>query len=238
MNKLVIPFLLLTCLSCNNSKNEKSYKVEYHGTLKNIMHKGDLTSKANLIDFENSKNLFALGAIQDLKGEIQIFNGKPYNTYVKNGTLKKDTTFSKNATLLVYSVVENWQSFKIPTNVNSKPELEIFIEDTASKNKIDTNEAFPFLIEGSPKLLEWHVIDWKDGDLVHTHEKHIRSGLYGTIKNEQVKMLGFYSNSHHAIFTHHTTNMHIHMKKNDGEIAGHVDNVVLGNEMILKLPLL
>jgi acetolactate decarboxylase len=49
-------------------------------------------------------------------------------------------------------------------------------------------------------------------------------------------MLGFYSNAHHAIFTHHMTNMHIHVKTTDNKIAGHVDDLTLGKGMILKLP--
>ena len=49
-------------------------------------------------------------------------------------------------------------------------------------------------------------------------------------------MLGFYSNSHHAIFTHHTTNMHIHVKTVDNKIAGHVDGLTLEKGMTLKLP--
>ena len=84
--------------------------------------------------------------------------------------------------------------------------------------------------------MDWHVINWKDGDTEHSHEKHITSGLNGTIKNQEATLLGFYSNSHHAIFTHHTTNMHIHMKLNNSEIAGHVDELILGQNMILKLP--
>jgi len=92
------------------------------------------------------------------------------------------------------------------------------------------------LIEGTIKSCDWHVINWKDGDMVHTHEKHITSGLYDTIENREVEMLGFYSNSHHAIFTHHTTNMHIHVKTADNKLAGHVDGFNLGKGMTLKLP--
>ena len=87
-----------------------------------------------------------------------------------------------------------------------------------------------------PKSFDWHVINWKDGDTEHSHEKHINSGLNGTIENRQVEMLGFYSDSHHAIFTHHTTNMHIHVKTVDTKIAGHVDGLTLGKGMVLKLP--
>ncbi|MFT4569002.1 MAG: hypothetical protein ACI9FN_003972, partial [Saprospiraceae bacterium] len=62
------------------------------------------------------------------------------------------------------------------------------------------------------------------------------SGLYGIIENKEVNMLGFYFDSHHAIFTHHTTNMHIHMKLTNCKIAGHVDELKLGRNMTLKLP--
>ena len=49
-------------------------------------------------------------------------------------------------------------------------------------------------------------------------------------------MVGFYSDAHHGIFTHHSTNMHIHMKTGDHKVAGHVDDLTLGPKMILKLP--
>ena len=48
-------------------------------------------------------------------------------------------------------------------------------------------------------------------------------------------VLGFYSNKHHAIYTHHTTNMHLHIKTNENDLVAHVDDLMLGTEMILKL---
>jgi len=224
--------------SCDNSpKKKQSFEVEYKGALKNIMHKGDLSAKTALSKFESIENLYALGAIENLKGEIQIFNGEVYNSYVENGEIQFDSTYSKKATLFVYARVENWLTLAIPKEVRSEKELENYLEKVASENNIDTKQAFPFLIEGKADELTWHVIDWKDGDTEHSHEKHISSGLNGTIKNQGVELLGFYSDSHHAIFTHHTTNMHIHMKLNNGEVAGHLDKFRLGANMTLKLPL-
>jgi acetolactate decarboxylase len=56
------------------------------------------------------------------------------------------------------------------------------------------------------------------------------------MENTEVEMLGFYSDSHKAIFTHHTSNVHIHMRTVDDKLAGHVDDLILGDGMILKLP--
>lgn len=236
--KLVtLTILFVIFFSCGDApKKEQSFSVEYKGALKNIMHKGDLSAKVALSEFENIENIYGLGAIENLKGEIQIFNGEAYNSYVENGEIKFDSSYSKKATLFVYATVDDWVTLTIPKDVRTKKELENYLEKAANENNIDTNQAFPFLIEGMADELTWHVIDWKDGDTEHSHDKHISSGLNGTIKNKEVELLGFYSDSHHAIFTHHTTNMHIHMKLKNGEIAGHLDDFKLGANMTLKLP--
>ena len=233
--KLILFFLI--SYSCGNStKMNQAFEVEFKGALKNIMHKGDLSAKVSLSEFKHLKNFYALGAMENLKGEIQIFDSKPYNSYVEQGELRFDKGYSRQATLLVYSTVENWIPVQIPNEIIALKELEEYVEKEAKKHNIDTKQPFPFLIEGVSEEISWHVINWKDGDTEHSHEKHISSGLNGVIKNEAVELLGFYSDSHHAIFTHHTTNMHIHVKLDNGEIAGHVDDLKLGQNMLLKLP--
>ena len=237
MKYLVILITVISIISCGtDNKESNKFKVEYKGALKNMMHKGDISSKADLMVFENTEHFYALGAIENLKGEIQIFDSKSFNTLVIDSTLTFDNSFNKKATLLVYTFVSKWKSFNIPDSVVTYERLESYIERTANENQINIDEPFPFLIKGTPKSFEWHVINWKDGDTEHSHEKHKSSGLHGTINNRQVEMLGFYSDSHHAIFTHHTTNMHIHVKTDDNKIAGHVDGLILGKGMILNLP--
>lgn len=236
---LLVAFLFSSCVSSKKDVTDKDvnkFKVKYYGALKNMMHKGDISAKADLKDFETTENFYALGAIENLKGEIQILDSKPFNTIVVDDTLNFDKSFNKKATLLVYASVSKWKSFNIPNTIETYEQLESYIEQTAEENQIKIDEPFPFLIEGAPKSFDWHVINWKDGDMEHSHEKHISSGLNGTIENEQVEMLGFYSDSHHAIFTHHTTNMHIHVKTADNKIAGHLDGLILGEGMTLKLP--
>jgi acetolactate decarboxylase len=244
-NIFFVGFLILSCLfSCVNSKNI-GYYVKHYGALKNIMHHGDLSSKIDLMELENLENLYALGAVEQLKGEILIMNSKPYisscehknESHVVNKDLRKnlkvDNSFENHACLLVYSIVENWTSFTIPYNLSYR-NLESFIENTAKINGYNIDEPFPFLISGKINSIDVHVIDWPEEDKIHTHEKHINSGFNKKYENKDVEMLGFYSNSHHTIFTHHTTNMHIHVKTND--FSAHVDDLIIGKEMILKLP--
>ena len=237
MKNLLILLFTVTLVSCESPKEEsKLFKVEYNGALKNMMHKGDISGKVELSKFKDVKNFYALGAIENLKGEIQIFNSVPANSYVSKNTLRTDKTFNKRATLLVYASVEKWKNFKIPAEVITYEQFEVFVKKQASENGINVEEPFPFLLEGEIQKFDWHVINWRDGDTIHTHKKHKTKGMYGTIKNKEVAMLGFYSEKHKAIFTHHTRNSHIHVKMAKNGVAGHVDDLLLDIGMTLKLP--
>ncbi|MFK5982297.1 MAG: decarboxylase [Flavobacteriaceae bacterium] len=237
MKYLLISLFAITLLSCQSPKEEsKQFKVEYNGALKNMMQNADISGKVELSKFKDVKNFYALGAIENLKGEIQIFNSVPSISYVSNNSLKIDKTFNKRATLLVYASVENWKDIKIPAEVITYGQLEVFVKKAASENGINVEEPFPFLLEGEIQKFDWHVINWRDGDTIHTHKKHKTKGMYGTIKNKEVEMLGFYSEKHKAIFTHHTRNSHIHVKMRKNGVAGHVDDLLLDIGMTLKIP--
>jgi acetolactate decarboxylase len=234
--RILILSLIIIMTSCSVS-NDKQVEVHHYGALKNMMHKGDLSSKVTLDELKDINHLYALGAVENLKGEVLILDGIPSISYVKrNDSLKTmmiDSSFEKNACLLVIASVEEWKSINIPNTVVTYDDFEIFVEKIAAENGVNTDEPFPFMIEGIAKSFDWHVIDWPEGDSEHSHDKHIHSGLYGTLENQAVEMLGFYSNKHHAIFTHHTTNMHVHVKSD--KATGHADSFTLGENMILKL---
>jgi acetolactate decarboxylase len=239
MNKLkyIIVLIIITVvvLSCQ-SKDKKATKVEvkYSGALRTIMS-GKIQPVISLDSLSNRKNFYALGASGNLKGEIQIFNSKPSNSFVVDSSLIIKNSYNLKAALLVYAEVEEWDSNKIE-NITTKNDLESVIFETAKVNGINTDLPFPFLLEGAVASIDWHVINWKDGDTIHNHKKHKESGLNGSLKNSKVQIIGFYSTKHKAIFTHHTTNMHMHFKTEDNTVAGHIDDLLLSETITLKLP--
>lgn len=237
MKYIILSLTCITLMSCATSPNtEDQIGVAYKGALKNIMRKGDLSAKADLMDFQDVPNLYALGAVEDLKGEILILDGQPYISSAQNQALTINNNFNHKATLLVYASVDQWRSSTIPNHVTTYDDLEQYVEQSAKEHGINTDHPFPFLLHGRIKSFDWHVIDWKDGDMEHSHEKHITSGPHGTLTDQEVEILGFYSDSHHAVFTHHTTNMHLHVKTTDDSLSGHVDGLTLGQSMVLQLP--
>lgn len=240
-----IVFLFLSCDNEvyqpeQNQTNSSFIQVEvkFKGALKNMMQNGDISSKVSLNDFANIKNFYAIGACENLKGEIQIIDSKPFNSFVQNGKVELDQTFKKNATLLVYAQVPEWIETTIPEDVVTYQDFEKFLAQKAKEFGYNVEKPIPFQIKGNAQKVDWHVIDWEDGDTEHSHEKHINSGINGSFENEYVLLLGFFSKHHQTIFTHHSNFTHIHVLNIEKQIAGHVDDMLLGDQMVLLLPLL
>lgn len=211
-------------------------EVRHAGALYNFMHNGDLSSKFSLSELKGKEHIYALGAAENLKGEIQIFDGVPAVTFAKNGKVSFDKTFNRGAALIVYAQVDKWQDVKIPKDVVSRSQLEIYVKKAAAENGLDIEKPVPFLISGKARFIDWHVIDWDEEDTEHSHRKHIESGPHGRVENPEVIILGFYSNKHKAIFTHHSSDLHMHFKTNDNTLAGHIDDIEVGHDMVLRLP--
>jgi acetolactate decarboxylase len=92
------------------------------------------------------------------------------------------------------------------------------------------------MLKGKMELFRWHVINWPESDTVHTHQKHMESGLHATEENREVTILGFYSRHHQGIYTHHTSHMHLHVLSDDLTLAGHLDQLAPGNDFKIFLP--
>ncbi|KEZ94260.1 hypothetical protein [Nonlabens ulvanivorans] len=237
MNKLfflsIICFLILC--SCEKKK-QTDYTVKNTGALMNIMS-GNLVATASLDSIHELPHLYALGALENLKGEVQIFDSESYvSKESDDNRVTIESHFNHQAALLVYAQVENWTTAINLDGFFDNNQLEQQLEIHAIKNAIDTEKPFPFLLKGTVDLLNWHVINWIDGDLVHNHKKHKESGAYGTIENQEVEIIGFYSKKHKAVFTHHTTFLHMHFRTiSPTVIAGHIDGLK-GSNLSLYLP--
>lgn len=236
MDEKAFKYLVLTTcwlfLSCTN---ETDTIVRYTGALRTIMS-GELGPTISLDTLAQKSNLYALGAMENLKGEVQIFDGKPFNSVVNTKEIQIDNSYDKKAALLVYTQVQEWQTLELPAEIATIEDLEEFVFDNAKALRIDTTAPFPFMIEGKVMSVDWHVIDWNENDKVNTHQKHKESGLKGRLNDAEVEIIGFFSKEHKAVFTHHTTFVHMHFKTEDAILAGHIDALELGTKMQLKLP--
>ena len=232
MRSVVVLLSLLVLFSCKQELEQPI--VNYTGALRTIMS-GDISKKIELDSLSKLSNLYALGAFEGLSGEVQISNGVSFNSRAKDSTVVIENEIKGAASLLVFSQVQNWKEIFLHNNA-SFSDFESHLENQASRVGINTNEPFPFMLEGKVRELKWHVINWDRNDSIHTHKKHQEAGLNGVIKDEKVEIIGFYSKKHKGVFTHHSTNIHMHFINKEKNLAGHVDDLIISKSMKLKLP--
>jgi acetolactate decarboxylase len=217
----------------NNVK--KVSNVQVVGSLHDVMA-GNFAATISLKELANTPHLYALGALEHLAGEIQIFDGEPMITKRSEEMMSIDRSYNTSAALLVYASVAEWEEITVPPMVKSQGQFEIFLQQQADKAGIDTTKPFPFLLVGGVAKLNWHVVNGKELSTVSTKQSHMKTGLNGVITHAYVDILGFYDNSNAGNFVHKGSKTHMHFRAQHADVAAHVDSMFLGQDLTLKLP--
>jgi len=209
--------------------------VYVSGEMRKIMQQGDLSATIDLDSLKNFKHLFGLGVAENLQGEIVLLDGNAHVTKPQGDSLLNAETFNVKASLLVYCQVDSWTAETINNSIPSLEALQTFVEQKRDEYHLDPDEPFPFLITATKDRIDYHVIDWEK-NTVHTPANHKKFAKSGLLNNEEITLIGFYSDRHQGIFTHHNSNVHIHMYGHRSKIAGHTDEVQLTAPFELRLP--
>lgn len=218
----IIPFLsLVACQPAEKAKTKVAAEAKNIGILREIMHQGKYEARV-AIDTLDKTNLYAVGALETLSGELTIVNGKVFATKVQDDSIQLIPMKEAKATLFVYARVQVWDTLTI----DSSNDLEQTITEIVESRNYD--KPFPFLVKGSPNSVVYHVVNFDpvNGDF----SKHKEGAKYDTLTNEAVQLLGFYSTNAKGLYTHHTTNMHVHLVNESGAKSGHLEEVDFTNQ--------
>lgn len=227
--------------------SKKEGLVEYIGAQKTIFATGKAESVVSLADLADRKGLYAMGPIDGLDGEITIFDSKPYITKVRGTDFVMDNTFKHSAFFLVWSEQTKWKDVSVPATVKGYVDLQQFVKTQAQAAGIDVTKPFPFLLAGTPVEIKWHInVDRTEGKPI-TKELFVKSKAPFVTKNEPVDIIGFYSDHHVGVFVAEYAPaikegsgiknvIHIHLVSRVSKAAGHIDDLTLGEGMVLKLP--
>ena len=110
----------------------KEGMVEYVGAQKNIFATGKAERIIHLSELAGKKNLFAIGPVEGLDGEITIYDSKPHISQVRGEDYHVDHSLNHGAIFLVWSDQEKWgNEIAVPETVRSYPDLQNFVVDQA-----------------------------------------------------------------------------------------------------------
>lgn len=233
---LAILFFCVLLLSCRTgTRKDKGSDVHFYGNLDSIMA-GEYPAVFNMDSLADKQNIYALGTMDSMAGEIQIFNSQPYHSIVENDSVIVGSAGTKNAVQLVYAQVPDWKEISIPLSVVNQEALVGFLEYDEAMSEISANAPLVFTIEGRAEEIEWHVLKGRANDSSDIAQSQNISSVSGVLRDVDVEILGFYSREHEGVFTHHNLPLHLHFKTADGSIAGHLDNLELGQDMTMRIP--
>lgn len=234
---IALTLIFASCMKTPiKSTQEPFFTLEHRGAMRDMFLEGNIKGNISLTEFSNKPHLYAVAPLEGLSGEIMILDSIPYISFIRNNSVVVEKSFDKKAIFMVWAEVSDWQEIAIPTKVQTYSELEKFVAQSAKNANIDINKPFPFLLKGNPLKVNWHINNYVSDNTPVSREKHDQSKFKGVLEQQKVEILGFYSDKHQGIFTHHSSNTHMHMRNQVGDIIGHTDDITLGDQMLLYLP--
>ena len=208
-------------------------QVRTWGTLREVMHEGQVGSKVALPDVMGPA-LYAVGAVTGLAGEITVVDGVAYSASPADDGIRVAPAPEITAAILVAATVPVWKASSISAAADATA-VDDRIESAARASGLNVDQPFPFMIEGTINAT-WHVLGVQGAPGPGTHADHLRNATTGKLTATPATLIGFFSRHHQGVFTHMGQRTHIHVITPDRRTMGHVDEVSLSGEATLKLP--
>lgn len=220
-NNTILFILVILLLGCASPTPTSAVKIV--GEMKNVMWKGQLNGNIDLDTIASKTNLYGLGPVEYLAGEILIIDGKSYkSTVVSESTMKVEQTYNIKAPFFGYANVAQWTEQTLPDSVQTIQQLELYL-DKITKSSV---RPFMFKLSGTVEQATIHIVNLPKGSTVRSPDEAHQGQVNYKIKNEQSEIIGFFSTEHKAIFTHHDTYLHMHLITSDRQQMGHLDEVL------------
>lgn len=237
LKNITIGLLATGILSCNSINKEPKLEETYSdivivGAMKNVMWKGELSSSIKLDTISDKKGLYGLGPESYLTGELLINDGKSYVSKVaSDSTMVVEKRFDVSAPFFVYANVNEWEEIELPSNIKTIQDLEELVDERT----IEFKRPFAFKLIGNVSKAIIHIQNLPNGTTVSSPEEAHQGQVNYILKNVASEIIGFFSTEHKGIFTHHDSNIHMHLITKDESKMGHLDELEIEN-MKLYLP--
>ena len=224
MRILLIFTLTLLFVSCNKFRNSSS--IEVVGQMRDVMWKGDLVGKVST-DSLNHPNAYGLGPIENLKGEVLLFEGQTFISKVIDSVAHQVTQVNSiKAPFFVYSKESNLNAISVVPSELSLKSTEELIDSLY----FDYDKPLLIRIDGVFKDITVHSVNLPEGSSVASPDQAHKGLTQYRYKNLSGSIVGFFSRNHKAIFTHHDSFFHAHFISDDRSVMGHVDSVFFNSD--------
>ena len=194
--------------------------------MRDVMWKGDLAGKFST-DSLNRPNVYGLGPIEYLKGEVLLFEGQTFiSKVIDSVTHQVSQVESTKAPFFVYSNESELNSFSVAPSELSLKSTEELIDSLY----FDYDKPLLIRIDGLFDDITVHSVNLPEGSSVSSPDQAHEGLTRYRYQNLSGSMVGFFSRKHKAIFTHHDSFLHAHFISDDRSVMGHVDSVLFHSD--------
>ncbi len=232
--KIIPAFTFLLWISFPSMAQRAAGTVNIIGQMKNVMWKGELQGNIHIDTLTVKTNLYGLGPVEYLKGEILVMDGVSYQSRVVNDTMMiVEETYDIKAPFFSYAHITGWSRQPLPGDVRTIRQLEIYLDSLTRS----APRPFLFKLTGIVEQADIHIVNLPAGARVRSPDEAHTGQKTFELKNEASDILGFFSTGHQAVFTHHDSFLHMHLITTDRRKMGHLDQALFKKgTMTLYLP--
>lgn len=234
--------MLLVGLSISKSFAQQ---INLVGSTAKIMIERELSASLSLDTITNRKHLYAIGAVENLQGEVLIVNGQPLVAELnQNRQPRWVSTWDRNLIFLVSANVNSWNKIMLDVPIHNRKELEAVIFAEAEKLGLDISGGFPFRVKVKADTIQAHIAFLRPETIANFSPLGKKQDDYPILlTDEPVRIIGFAGTTAGGRFAmpampgRTASNMHIHYLKADESEAGHIEELNFQGKWQLCLPM-
>ena len=228
----------LIMYSCSNTlshtdKVDDDHKLTVIGAMRDVMWNGKLEGNFYWDNVVDKESIFGIGPLSYLKGEVLIWDGIPLVSTVhpKDSSVLVEQNDTLSSPFFVMAKVNSWQKVEIPSSITTNQQLDQFLLSSNFKN----GKPHAFKLSGIVEKASYHIQNLPDGSEVSNPQQAHKGQVKYRLDQVEVDILGFFSQDHQGVFTHHDTYTHMHIISKDKKYMGHLDDLKIQN-MNLFIP--
>ena len=165
---ILLGLTILTLTNCMTKAQQTTNEVKIVGQMKNVMWKGQLYGNINLDTIAEKTNLYGLGPVEYLAGEILIIDGKSYkSTVTSDSTMKVEETYDIKAPFFGYATISKWTEQNLPDSVQTIQQFELYLDNITKSSP----RPFMFKISGTVEQATIHIVNLPKGSEVSSPDE-------------------------------------------------------------------
>lgn len=228
------PFLFICSLqaihSCNSKPDHTNSSIVITSAMKDVMWKGELSGKIKMDTVTSTKGIYGVGPLEGLRGEITIMDSEVYvSTVAEDGRPAVRIDPKVTAPFFVRAQITTWDTLPPPSHIKTINDLDNYLNESVSV----VERPSVFLLSGTIKSGKYHIQNLPPGTKVSNPDEAHSGQVKYDITNMRVDIVGFFSTDHKGIFTHHDSNVHLHVISQDRKHMGHLDEAVFAEMMLM-----